>query len=148
MQTLVLTLLLFSTNPNDSLLVSNSEFLTINHLYNDETGAYRLTQFLFKEYNPYDNTYDIIDWRLVETTANGQIIKYNIYQYGDRKILMFWDGSKLRKIYIDEYKETWTQHDEEVEDLQKHGGREHRKGLPTGQKLTNQKKSPIALDNP
>ena len=123
---IILLLALLTRIDHDPILHDSVDVIEINHCYSDK-GEKRFTQAIFWRWqNSYPNgRYVVVDWRMLREDKKPYPRKdyeKNCYY------LTWWDQNFWRRVKSISFKETWTQHDPEVENRKVHPV-ERRRGL-------------------
>lgn len=100
--------------PQPSIIVRDRvDVIEINHFHDDEAKQV-FEQLLFWDWCDRRGCLHIADWRL----SKGAIRPH--YDYARGEWLATWtDGTTLREVKASGFRETWTQHDPELEDRAK-----------------------------
>ena len=108
----VLLVLLLGTIPLDDVIESASDVQHVNHTY-DEDGKHVFTQIMYQDWR---GEYLVQDWRMLKHPAQRPV-----YSHQRKRWEAVWfDGQLLRKTVSPAFRESWTQHDPEVENRKLH----------------------------
>jgi hypothetical protein len=109
----VLLVLLLGTVPQDDVIESYNDVQHVNHTY-DEDGEHVFTQIMYQDWR--GGEYLVEDWRMDKHPS-----QHPVYSNQRRRWEAVWfDGVLLRKTVSTAYRESWTQHDPEVENRKIH----------------------------
>ncbi len=108
-----LCVLTVGSNPVSDIVSEKVDLIEINHCY-DENGQLVFDQLLFYDWSPAKARYDVRDWRLIKSPV--QVPHRNRETGG---FVVIWrDGTTMRRIHAESIRETWTQHDPEITEQQ------------------------------
>ena len=108
-----LCILTAGSNPGSDIVSDRVDLIEINHCY-DENGQLVFDQILFYDWSPQKARYDVRDWRLLKSPV--QVPRRNRENGG--YVVLWRDGTVLRRVHSETVRETWTQHDPEVVEQQ------------------------------
>lgn len=108
-----LCVLIVGSNPASDIVSDKVDLIEVNHCY-DENGQLVFDQLLFYDWSPHKARYDVRDWRLIKSAV--QIPRRNHETGG--YVVLWRDGTTMRRIRAETVRETWTQHDPEITEQQ------------------------------
>ena len=107
-----LLLLLIAVLPHDDVDDDRVDIIEVNHFY-DEAGRPVFDQVIFWHWHD-DGSQHVRAWRLWKTPSQNP---WRDRRYGGW-VSIWLDGDRLRSIRGQSLRETWTQHDPELDDRQ------------------------------
>jgi hypothetical protein len=109
----------------DDVARESVDLIELNHFY-DEHGRLVFDQVIFYDWSAADARYNVRAWRLVKNPAQLPERDWATGRYR----AIWQEGEQLRDILAPSFRETWTQHDPEV-DEREYLPKERRKELRT-----------------
>lgn len=111
--------------PHDGVARETVDLIEVNHFY-DDYGRLTFEQVVFYDWSRDDARYMVRSWRLIKHPS--QIPQRD---WANGGYLCVWqDGELMRTVRAKQIRETWTQHDPELAELEVLP-KERRKELPT-----------------
>lgn len=95
--------LLLGIVPLDMPVREQVGVIEVNHYYDDQ-AHHVFDQFIFRDFNPYTNNFEIVDWRLKKPEHCGP----------DGCSVFFYDNGIMRRVDAGRVNESWTQIDPEL----------------------------------
>jgi len=95
--------------PTEQMVVDRVDLVEVNHYY-DEHGRHVFDQTIFYDWCPVQCRYNVRAWRLVKTVSQ---LPHRDWRTGEY-VAVWHDGSVLRKVRADSFRESWTQYDPEL----------------------------------
>jgi hypothetical protein len=114
--------------PLDLVTTDAADVIELNHLY-DGDGRPVFDQVIFWQWHADEGAYHVLAWRLWKSPAQTPWREWLAGGF----VTTWFDGDRLRLVRSRSYRETWTQHDPELEDRQLLPAHE-RRGL-TGERI-------------
>ena len=105
---MLLLLLLISTVTEKPYPVDYVDLVEVNHYY-DERVQPVFTQLIVYDWNPVESRYDVRTWRFIRRSCQ------NPFPCRGSYVVRWYDGSSIREVRASLFRETWTQHDPELE---------------------------------
>jgi hypothetical protein len=105
----VLAVALLAHAPVVDVVVDHVDLLEVNHYY-DEQGRHVFDQTIYYDWSPEHSRYNVRAFRLLKSTGQ---MPYRDWKTGEY-IAVWHDGSIMRKVHADAFRESWTQYDPEV----------------------------------
>ena len=97
--------------PRTPVVQDEVDVIEVNH-YFDAKGCLVFDQVIFWKWNEWDREFHVIAWRFLKAPGQIPIRNWRNGQYHT----IWHDGSVLRHVRSQAFRETWTQFDPEVED--------------------------------
>ena len=98
--------------PREDVAREECDLVELNHFY-DEHGRSVFDQVIFYDWSESEARHQVRAWRLVKHPAQ---IPQRCWQNGGGWVVCWYDGELLRYIRAAAFRETWTQHDPELEE--------------------------------
>ena len=98
-------------NPAELMARDQVDLIEVNHFY-DELGKHVFDQVIFYNWSPQASRYNICAWRLLKDPAQLPHRDWRRNNYVTR----WYDGSLMREVRADAFRESWTQYDPELID--------------------------------
>jgi hypothetical protein len=136
MNVYVLVLLAAGTLPLDLVSTDAADAIELNH-FSDGDGRPVFDQVIFWQWHAEESAYRVRAWRLWKSPAQTPWRDWHNSMGGLRSggyVTAWFDGDRLRVIRATSFRETWTQHDPELDDRQFLPAHE-RRGLTGERKL-------------
>ncbi len=97
--------------PQSPLVCDRVDLIELNRVYDDE-GRPAITQMIFWDWTPADGRFHVVAWRLWKQAEMQPTRDWAQGEY----VLLWHDGELLREVRAPAWRESWTQHDPEMED--------------------------------
>ncbi len=98
-----------SLQPRWPVVEDRVDLIEVNHFY-DGRGNHVLDQVIFYDWSAPEGRFHVCDWRLLKCASQWP---YRDWSHGGY-VVLWRDGSVLRRVRARDYRETWTQHDPET----------------------------------
>lgn len=109
----LLAALALAALPLDLVSLESADAVELNHFY-DGDGRLVFDQVIFWEWHANEGAYRVRAWRLWKSPA--QTPRRDFFRGG--YVTVWFDGERLRVVRTKSFRETWTQHDPELDDRQ------------------------------
>ena len=106
------------TLPLDLVSTDAADVIELNHFY-DGDGRPVFDQVIFWQWHADEDAYRVRAWRLWKTPAQTPWRDWGSHSVGGLRggyVTAWFDGDRLRVVRATSFRETWTQHDPELED--------------------------------
>lgn len=104
-------LLLIAIVPHETIASERVDLIEVNHFF-DGCGRQAFDQAIFWDWCPGDCRFHVRDWRMLKKPS-----QCPRFDHGTEDAFMLWqDGEVLREVRANNYRESWTQHDPELDE--------------------------------
>ncbi len=107
--TMAVMLLALANAPAEQMVVDRVDLIEVNHYY-DEHGRHVFDQTIYYDWCPQQCRYNVRAWRLLKSASQLPHRDWKTNEY----VAVWHDGSVLRKVRADQFRESWTQYDPEL----------------------------------
>jgi hypothetical protein len=108
---LLAALMLTPPEEQTGVVVDAVDMVEVNHFYDDH-GELVFDQLIFYDWCERANRFQVRAWRLLKATAQRPQRNWN----GGGFVIVWHDGDLLRRVEAQVFRETWTQHDPEMDE--------------------------------